>query len=303
MSRTVTALYDTRAEAEAARERLSAAVVVEGKARIIDKSSTGSNDRNDFHRVPLSHEDRHAYGEGLRRGGFMLCAEVDDDEDTDKLVSILEETSSVDLDDRQNTWRNEGWTPYQASSGPAPSGGSFAASGATPSTQGSSTAAGNVVEEQHIPIVEEQLVVGKREVNRGGARIRTYVRETPVHEEVSLREEHVSVERRPVNERLRAGDLKGGDAFEERSIEMTETAEEAVVAKEARVREELVVRKTAEEHVENIDETVRRTEVEVDEGFREAGDRSAFGGFGNNSTGSASSSESEFERTDRDKGL
>jgi hypothetical protein len=66
---------------------------------------------------------------------------------------------------------------------------------------------------------------------------------------------------------------------------MTETAEEAVVAKEARVREELVVRKTAEERVEQIDDTVRRTEVEVNEGMNESGssERSAFGSFGSGS--------------------
>jgi stress response protein YsnF len=120
-----------------------------------------------------------------------------------------------------------------------------------PASRFGTTERSTTVAEEHIPIVEEQLRVGKREVNRGGARVRSYVREVPVHEQVSLREEHVSVERRPVNETLRAGELNGGDAFQERNIEMTETAEEAVVAKEARVKEELVVRKTAEEHVEN----------------------------------------------------
>jgi stress response protein YsnF len=58
---------------------------------------------------------------------------------------------------------------------------------------------GRVVQEEHIPLVEEELRVGKREVNRGGARVRSYVREVPVHEQVSLREEHVDVERRPVS--------------------------------------------------------------------------------------------------------
>jgi uncharacterized protein (TIGR02271 family) len=153
----------------------------------------------------------------------------------------------------------------------------------------SGTTTGNVVEEQHIPIVEEQLVVGKREVNRGGARIRTYVKEVPVHEQVSLREEHVSVERVPTNQTLRAGELQGADAFQDRTVEMTETSEEAVVAKEARVKEELVVRKTAEEHVENIEDTVRRTEVDVDEGSRTSTDKSAFGSFGDQ--GASSSTE------------
>jgi uncharacterized protein (TIGR02271 family) len=133
------------------------------------------------------------------------------------------------------------------------------------------------VSEERVPIVEEELKVGKREVSRGGARVRSYVLETPVHEQVSLREEHVSVERRPVDQKLGAADLQSGDMFQDRNIEMTETAEEAVVAKEARVREELVVKKTAEDRVEQIDDTVRRTEVEVDENMRGSEDRSAFG--------------------------
>ncbi|HEV2080797.1 MAG TPA: YsnF/AvaK domain-containing protein [Allosphingosinicella sp.] len=249
MSRTVTALYDTRAEAEAARDRLSSEVDVEGRAKIIDKSSAGSSD---FHSVPLSHEDRHAYSEGLNRGGFMLCAEVDEDEDADRIVALLEQTSSVDMDERQDSWRTEGWQPYAGTSG---SGSAFFG--------GEDRDRDRAVEEERIPIVEEHLNVGKREVSRGGARVRSYVKETPVNEQVNLREEHVSVERRPVT-----GDSSrnlGEGAFEERNIEMRETAEVPVVEKEARVAEELVVRKTAEEHTENVQGTVRRTEVDVDE--------------------------------------
>jgi uncharacterized protein (TIGR02271 family) len=152
------------------------------------------------------------------------------------------------------------------------------------------------VAEEHIPIVEEELRIGKREVNRGGARVRSYVREIPVHEQVSLREEHVSVERRPVNQTLSAGELNSGDLLRDRTIEMTETSEEAVVAKEAHVAEEVVVRKTAEERVEQVEDTVRRTEVDIDEGIetgkdrlRTGGeDRSAFFNDGDRGTGGSS---------------
>jgi hypothetical protein len=103
---------------------------------------------------------------------------------------------------------------------------------------------------------------------------------------------------------MSAGSL-GSDAFQERNIEMTETSEEAVVAKEAQVREELVVRKTAEEHVEKIDDTVRRTEVDVDEGIEGSDKRSAFGSFGSGNSGKSDSDSdldrADFERTDRDK--
>jgi len=264
MSRTVTALYDTRAEAEAAGERLRSAVDVESRVKIIDKSSSGSSD---FSRVAMSHEDRHTFREGINRGGFMLCAEVDDDESADKIVSVLEQTSGVDLDERQDTWRSEGWQPYSGT-------------GTTGRAAGGSTLGGDrdrSIEEERIPIVEEELHVGKRQVERGGARIRSYVRETPVHEQVNLREEHVSVERRPVSGDASRQDL-GDAAFQERNIEMTETSEVPVVEKEARVTEEMVVKKSVDQRTENVEDTVRRTEVEVDED-RNRGDRSA-GGFG-----------------------
>lgn len=282
MSRTVTALYDTRAEAESARERLSSAVDVES-ARILDKDSmsSGQQEQGSLNTLAISHEDRHAYGEGINRGGFLLCAEVDDDENAGEIVRILEQTSSVDLDDRQNAWRSEGWAPYAGATG----------YGDRDTNMNSDRA----IEEEHIPVVEEQMVVGKRQVERGGARVRSYVRETPVHEQVNLREEHVSVERRPVNETLSRSGMDG-DMLRERNIEMTETAEVPVVGKEARVTEEVVVRKTADQHTEDVEDTVRRTEVEVDETTGE--NRGSAFGFGSDNR---SESRTDFERSDRNR--
>ena len=248
MSRTVTALYDTRAEAEAARDRLASEVDVEGRAKIIDKSSM-SEGSSDFQSVPLSNDDRGAYGEGLNRGGFMLCAEVDGDEDADRIVSILEQTSSVDMDERQNSWRSEGWSGGQEQRGTSERG---------------SSQSDNVVQEERIPIVEEQLRVGTREVERGGARVRSYVEERPVSEQINLREEHVNVERRPVGETISSGDMHNNDLLRERTVEMRETSEEPVIGKEARVNEEVVVQKTVNEHTENVQDTVRETKVDVD---------------------------------------
>jgi uncharacterized protein (TIGR02271 family) len=288
-------LYDTRAEAEAARQRLSSEVALD-RIKIIDKDGGGSG--GGLGGLYLSQEDRHAYGEGIRRGGFLLCADVESGEDADKIVRLLEESSSVDLDERQNNWRSEGWSP-QAATGMSSGAGATSGSGANlqSSANATSQTTGNVVAEEHIPIVEEELRIGKREVERGGARVRSYVREVPVHEQVTLREEHVSVERRPVQQG-EAQSVAGGrpeDLLQDREIVMRETAEEAVVQKVAQVREEVVVRKTAEEHVEQVNETVRHTEVDVENGG--AGDRSAFGGFGagGGKTGSGESTEG-FER-------
>jgi uncharacterized protein (TIGR02271 family) len=115
-----------------------------------------------------------------------------------------------------------------------------------------------------IPIVEEELNVGKREVGHGRVRIQSRVVERPVEEQVNLREERVHVERRPVSGTAQAGSL-GSDAFQERTIEVEERSQEAVVSKEARVTEELVIRKDVEERTETVSDTVRRTEVEVDD--------------------------------------
>jgi uncharacterized protein (TIGR02271 family) len=266
MSRTVTALYDTRAEAEAASQRLSSQFNLEGRARIIDKSSSeGGQGSSDFHRVPLSSEDRHAYGEGLNRGGFMLCAEIDEDEDADRVISILEETSSVDMDERQNSWRQEGWSG-QSQFGQSQTGRSQSDQGQTGHSQTAlSGTRDNIIEEERIPIVQEELRVGKREVERGGARVRSYVEERPVSEQVNLREEHVSIERHPVDQQLSSSDFADNKLLQERTVEMRERSEEAVIGKDARVTEEVVVQKTADQRTENVQDTVRETKVEVDD--------------------------------------
>jgi uncharacterized protein (TIGR02271 family) len=112
-----------------------------------------------------------------------------------------------------------------------------------------------------IPVVEEELQIGKRQVQRGGVRIHSHITERPVEEQVSLREEHVNVERRPVNRHATDADF---NTFKEGTMEVTETAEEAVVAKHAHVIEEVVIGKQATERTETIRDTVRRTDVDVE---------------------------------------
>ncbi len=116
-----------------------------------------------------------------------------------------------------------------------------------------------------IPVAEEQLHVGKREVEHGRVRVRSYVVERPVEEQVTLREENVHVERRAVEGSGRAGAMSGDALFQDRTIEMDEKREEAVVSKEARVKEELVVKKDVNQRTETISDTVRSTEVDVED--------------------------------------
>lgn len=265
MATTITALFDSRSDAEAAKERLRAARVDASNVHLHDKSSSSfegsgssthqerdlwSSVKNAF----LPDEDRHVYEEGVRRGGVLLTADVDDD-CVDEAVRALEAANGVDMDDRSRQWRSSGWDHSPAAAAGTGGGNSAFAFDRNRSEATSGT------QEEVIPIVEEQLIVGKRDVSRGGVRVRSYVCETPVHEQIRLREERVNVKRRPVDQPLTGANA---DAFREREIAMTATAEEAVVGKNARVVEEVVVSKTAGERVEEIDDTVRRTQVDVD---------------------------------------
>jgi len=117
--------------------------------------------------------------------------------------------------------------------------------------------------EETVPVVEEELEVGKRKVVRGGVRVSSHVVERPVEEKVRLREEHVEAERERVDRKLSPEEAEA--AFKERTVEMTETAEEAEVRKEARVVEQVSLEKRAEEHTATVRDKVRRTEVEVEE--------------------------------------
>lgn len=116
--------------------------------------------------------------------------------------------------------------------------------------------------EVKIPIVEEELRVGKREVEQGGVRVNTRVEETPVNEQVTLREETVDVHRKPVDRPVSDADVTN---FQEGTFEVRASAEEAIVDKQARVVEEVHIKKNVDEHTENIQDTVRRTDVDVDQ--------------------------------------
>jgi uncharacterized protein (TIGR02271 family) len=112
-----------------------------------------------------------------------------------------------------------------------------------------------------IPVVEEQLQLGKRVVTRGGVRIYSRVVDQPVSEQIKLREEHVRVERRPVDRDLSPEEMT---RLRDQTIEVTTTREEPVVSKRARVREEVVVGKETTERTETVKDNVRRTEVRVE---------------------------------------
>ena len=111
--------------------------------------------------------------------------------------------------------------------------------------------------------VEEELSVGKRKVATGGVRVTSSVSETPVEESVTLREEQVEAKRRPADRKLSPEEAEA--AFEGKTVELLGTSEEATVRKEARVVGEVALGKQVAEREETVKDTVRRTEVEVEE--------------------------------------
>jgi uncharacterized protein (TIGR02271 family) len=126
--------------------------------------------------------------------------------------------------------------------------------------QTTTTDNGSSSSEEVIPLAEETLVVAKRTVNCGTTRIRRYVVETPVEQQVSLYDEKVIVERRRP-----AIDAATGDTLTELSIEVVETSEVPIVAKSVHVREEIVVRKERTKRIATVRDTVRRDEVQVEQ--------------------------------------
>jgi uncharacterized protein (TIGR02271 family) len=181
-------------------------------------------------------QDAHYYAEGVRRGGTLVTVHARSDAIADCAAEVMRQHGAADIDERAEHWKREGWK------------GRF--------DVGADTGAAADV----LPVAQEELVVGKRQVSQSGIRVYTHVVERPVEETVHLREEHVDVQRRPVDRPIAAGD----DAFRERTIEVRETVEEPVVRKQARVVEEVAVSKQATERDAIVRDTVRKTEVEVD---------------------------------------
>jgi stress response protein YsnF len=117
--------------------------------------------------------------------------------------------------------------------------------------------------QESVPVIEEQVAIGKRKVLRGGVRVTSSVSERPVEETVRLREEKVAVEQQRVDRKLSPEEAE--KAFQQKTVELTETAEEAVISKEARVVGEVSLDKTVAEREETVQTTARRTDVKVEE--------------------------------------
>jgi uncharacterized protein (TIGR02271 family) len=257
MTRTITAYFDSMTDAELARDRLieagvsSAAITLHSAGTGDAASSDAYEDRGFWASLGdlfLPDEDRYAYSEGIRRGGSVITVEASEAE-FDLVSDMLEETDAVDLETREAAWREEGWSGYNV--GTAESGHSQDRLSYAASSGG----------DDYIPVAQEELRVGKRVVDQGRVRVRSYVVETPVEERVSLHDEQIQLERNRVDRPATSADA----LFQDRTIEAEAHSEEAVVSKEARVVEEVRLSKNVQEREEVVSETVRRTEVEIED--------------------------------------
>lgn len=200
--------------------------------------SYGYGDTSNLTSLGAPERDRKHLQEGLDKGGTVLVLEGSG-ERADEIERVFHKHSAGKIDEA-DVDRAPAYVPPVAAAVPA--------------------VAATAAESIAVPVIDEELVVGKREVDRGGVRVFRRVVEEPVQESVNLREEHVVIERRPVDRALTDADTRMGS----QTIELKETAEEAVVGKTARVVEEVRVGKEATEHVETVRDTVRHTEVDVE---------------------------------------
>ncbi|OON68484.1 YsnF/AvaK domain-containing protein [Hymenobacter sp. CRA2] len=247
---TVIGMFDDANQARQAAQQLESIGVtrdhIDVSAQSAGTQQTTQSSSDDsiggFFRSLFSSDDEvQNYSEVARRGA-LVTVHADTTQEAERARDILDRFGAVDVDERAQQYRS-GWMDASQQQ----------------------TGAQNLTDQQQttgaIPIIEEQMQVGKRVVETGGARLRSRIIERPVEEHLRLREEHVNVERIPVNRPATEADIQN---FREGEMEITERAEVPVVGKEARVVEEVRLGKDVEERDETIRGTVRRTDVEVE---------------------------------------
>jgi len=236
-------------------------------------------------RLGLGDEEAHTYAEGLKRGGTLVTVDAGDHR-ADRAVAVMKRSGAVEIDKRAAEWREGGWQGFAQTETLRPHVTTEPDEDETRRVDRASevtaehepvvaqplvgSARGEAAAEDEfavpppevaIPVVAEELQVGKREVERGGVRVQKRVSETPVEEDVTLREEHVNVDRRPADYTFHGAD---SEAFQESVVEIREAYEELILNKKARVVEEVVINKDVDERTETVRETLRRTEVDIE---------------------------------------
>jgi uncharacterized protein (TIGR02271 family) len=298
MQHTLVAVFDNRSDAQNAMDELLASGFTRDNVYVssadltgrdttltgttttgaVHEEGVGASIKHFFENLFGSDQDEHVtrYSTAVTGGQHVLTLTTTSEPEVERAADVIERFGPLDIDERHDLSGNAaslGTSAYQPQSSSTLQAGSMQSGTQAGNLSGSlsdstlrsdslqrDTAVERTGDRAAIPVVQEEVRVGKRQVERGGVRVFSRMVETPVNETVSLREEHVSVERRPVDQPINPADVA---ALKDQTIELRETAEEAVVQKSARVVEEVVVGKEVSQRQENIQDTVRHTEVEV----------------------------------------
>jgi uncharacterized protein (TIGR02271 family) len=255
---TIVAVYDRRSEADAAvRDLMAESVPSQAISRHENGAETTAEtvaprEEGFWARLFGSQPDHDTsvYDRSIENGSSVVTVRVSSDQ-VDHISSILETHNPIDIEERSAQY-----TASRAATTSTISPGSLG----TPSTIGTPVTAETASESGAMQLAEETLAVGKRAVGGATTRVRRFVVETPVQEQVSLRDESVTLERRPVTDSRPVGTGE----FTDKVLEMTEMSEQAVVSKTARVVEEVNLRKDVSDRVETVKDTLRRDEVEIE---------------------------------------
>lgn len=253
----IVTLFDTPEHAQAAKNNLQHAgyavediSIVSGQE--LPKSASALREPGLWHRLfggDIEEHEATVYSKAVESGGVVLALRAREEE-IPRAMGILNQHNLVDVKDRAVDTGVISKATAAAIAAPA------AVAAAVPAKPVVSDLGKNEV----IRLAEEHLEVGKRLVEQGTTRIRRFVTEKPVEEQVTLHEEHAEVVRRAVSDPNYVKDIDWADT----TVEVRETAEEAVVSKSARIAEEVVVGKTGSDRVETVRDTVRRQQVEVE---------------------------------------
>lgn len=257
MTHTVVGLFDNRSSAGAAtqelirkgfmRENIDVSNRTAGDASpqiAVTETGVGESISNFFNSLFGSDKTTaRNYANVARDADAIISVQVDSPARAMEAAAILDHHGAIDVDARSAQFNQTGGQQNFANT-----------STTAPDTAGNQGATS-------IPIIEEQIQIGKQVVEQGGARLRSRIIEKPVEAALRLRREHVVVNRRPVNREVTEADLAN---FREGEIVITEHAEVPVIGKQARVVEEVIIGKNVTEHEEVIRDVVRRNEVEVE---------------------------------------
>lgn len=106
MAKTAVALYDTKQEAQQVQEELTHSGFERNSIQILEDND--SNSQTTLTNAGLPQRDAHAYVEGIRRGGSLVVLTTSDDR-IGIAVDIMDRHHSINIQERVERWRSEGW--------------------------------------------------------------------------------------------------------------------------------------------------------------------------------------------------